>query len=87
MRTLEQITSRRPIVVGIFQNQSIDFIMNVMNECGLDMIQLHGNEGMEASNSKNYVVPVRILNLVVVLSLMMTRDCRLRRLHQQFLVK
>ena len=58
MRTLEQITSRRPIVVGIFQNQSVDFIMNIVNECGLDMIQLHGNEGMEASNSKNYGVPV-----------------------------
>ena len=57
-RTLEQITSRRPIVVGIFQNQSIDFIMNIVNECGIDMIQLHGNEGMEASNSKNYGVPV-----------------------------
>jgi anthranilate synthase/indole-3-glycerol phosphate synthase/phosphoribosylanthranilate isomerase len=63
-RTLEQITSRRPIVVGVFQNQSIDYIKNIVNECGLDMIQLHGNEGMEAANSKNYGVPaIRVVDI------------------------
>lgn len=48
---LQQVaTSRRPLVVGVFQNQSSDFIEQMVNESGIDLVQLHGAEGMEAAN-------------------------------------
>ena len=46
---LEEV-SRRPMVVGVFQNQSHEFIREMVQTCGLDLIQLHGKEGMEAAN-------------------------------------
>lgn len=43
---LEQ-ASRRPLVVGVFQNQPSEYIREMIDTCGLDLVQLHGNEGME----------------------------------------
>ena len=48
-QSLEDST-RRPMVVGVFQNQEPAFIQRMVEECGLDMVQLHGQEGMEACN-------------------------------------
>eukprot|EP00535_Pseudo-nitzschia_heimii_P002248 CAMPEP_0197186312 /NCGR_PEP_ID=MMETSP1423-20130617/13681_1 /TAXON_ID=476441 /ORGANISM="Pseudo-nitzschia heimii, Strain UNC1101" /LENGTH=669 /DNA_ID=CAMNT_0042637587 /DNA_START=81 /DNA_END=2087 /DNA_ORIENTATION=+ len=48
-RVLEE-SSRRPLVVGVFQNQSPEFIREMVETCGLDLVQLHGSEGMEAAN-------------------------------------
>ncbi|KAL3775810.1 hypothetical protein ACHAW5_005072 [Stephanodiscus triporus] len=56
--------SRRLLVVGVFQNQPSDYVRDVVRRCGLDMIQLHGSEGMEAANWKNYGVPaIRVVDI------------------------
>ena len=60
---LEQ-ASRRPLVVGVFQNQSLEYVKQMVEECGLDMVQLHGQEGMEAANGKNFGVPaLRVVDI------------------------
>lgn len=60
---LEQ-AARRPLVVGVFQNQSSEYIREVVESCGLDLVQLHGSEGMEASNSDNFGVPaIRVVDI------------------------
>ena len=47
---LQQIaTSRNPLVVGVFQNQSSEFIEKMVSETGIDIVQLHGSEGMDAA--------------------------------------
>lgn len=56
--------SRRPLVVGVFQNQSPDFIKEMVAECGLDMVQLHGSEGMMAANQANCGAPaIRVVDI------------------------
>ena len=56
--------SRRPMVVGVFQNQSPEFIREMVEECGLDLVQLHGNEGMEAANAESCGVPaIRVVDI------------------------
>ncbi|KAL3798488.1 hypothetical protein ACHAWO_011163 [Cyclotella atomus] len=60
---LEQ-ASRRPLVVGVFQNQPLEYVKQMVDECGLDMVQLHGQEGMEAANAKNFGVPaLRVVDI------------------------
>jgi len=49
--------SRIPLVVGVFQNQPLDVVKHTVEECGLDMVQLHGSEGMKAANASNFGVP------------------------------
>jgi len=62
-RALE-LAARRPLVVGVFQNQSFDFIKEMVDKCGLDLVQLHGSEGMEAANSSNFGVPaLRVVDI------------------------
>lgn len=62
-RALEEI-ARRPLVVGVFQNQSHEFIREMVDTCGLDMIQLHGKEGMEAANIEKCTVPaIRVVDI------------------------
>ncbi|RKP08079.1 putative anthranilate synthase [Thamnocephalis sphaerospora] len=39
--------ARRPLLVGVFQNQSAAYVTRVAREVGLDMIQLHGDEPTE----------------------------------------
>jgi anthranilate synthase/indole-3-glycerol phosphate synthase/phosphoribosylanthranilate isomerase len=41
------LTRRRPLMVGVFQNQSLDEISRVLDVVPLDMIQLHGDEPVE----------------------------------------
>jgi len=62
-RALEDI-SRRPLVVGVFQNQSHEFIREMVETCGLDLVQLHGKEGMEAANVSKCGVPaIRVVDI------------------------
>jgi anthranilate synthase/indole-3-glycerol phosphate synthase/phosphoribosylanthranilate isomerase len=62
-RSLVEAT-QRPIVVGVFQNHSPEFIREMVEECGLDMVQLHGSEGMQAANAKNCGVPaIRVVDI------------------------
>lgn len=58
--------TRRPAVVGVFQNQSPETIREVVSECGLDLVQLHGAEGMAAANQKECSVPaLRVVDISV----------------------
>lgn len=53
-QALQQVaTSHRPLVVGVFQNQSSEFIAKMVQEAGIDLVQLHGSEGMEAAAPQN----------------------------------
>lgn len=59
-----ELAARRPLVVGVFQNQPLDFIKEMVEKCGLDLVQLHGSEGMEAANSKHFGVPaLRVVDI------------------------
>ncbi len=59
-----ETAARLPLVVGVFQNQSFDFIKQMVDDCGLDLVQLHGSEGMKAANSTNFGVPaLRVVDI------------------------
>jgi phosphoribosylanthranilate isomerase len=59
-----EAASRRPLVVGVFQNQPPDFIREMVDSCGLDLVQLHGHEGMEAANQQVCSVPaIRVVDI------------------------
>lgn len=61
---LAQLIKQRPAVVGVFQNQEEQFIRQMVDICGLDMVQLHGKEGMAAANRKNFGVPaIRVVDV------------------------
>jgi len=54
----------RPLVVGVFQNQAPEYIRQMVQECGLDLVQLHGKEGMEACNVQNTGAPtIRVVDI------------------------
>ena len=38
---------RRPLVVGVFQNQPLDYILRVKADAELDVVQLHGDEPLD----------------------------------------
>lgn len=46
-RQLLEARARKPLVVGVFVNQSIEYMTQVALEVGLDLIQLHGTESVE----------------------------------------
>lgn len=46
-RQLLEARARKPLVVGVFVNQSIEYMTKVATEVGLDLIQLHGTESVE----------------------------------------
>ncbi|OQS05844.1 N-(5'-phosphoribosyl)anthranilate isomerase indole-3-glycerol-phosphate synthase [Thraustotheca clavata] len=61
-KQLSQACSRTPLVVGVFQNQSAQEINAIAQEVGLDLVQLHGDEGYEICES--LVVPaIRVVHL------------------------
>ena len=52
------------MVVGVFQNQPPEFIREMVKDCGLDMVQLHGTEGMAAANEEICSVPaIRVVDI------------------------
>jgi phosphoribosylanthranilate isomerase len=56
--------SRNPRLVGLFRNQSADWVRRVVEECGLDIAQLNGDEDFAYGKS----VGVRVLRQVRVKS-------------------
>ncbi|GAA5802675.1 bifunctional tryptophan synthase trp1 [Helicostylum pulchrum] len=48
-RQLLEARKRKPLVVGVFVNQSIEYMTQVALEIGLDLIQLHGTESVEVA--------------------------------------
>jgi indole-3-glycerol phosphate synthase/phosphoribosylanthranilate isomerase len=66
--TLASIASQqRPLVVGVFQNQDPKFVRQMVQECGLDLVQLHGSEGMQAAATENCggVPAIRVVDIAV----------------------
>ena len=43
-------------IVGVFQNQSIDEIQDTVNQVGLDVVQLHGEESL--ADAQRFDIPV-----------------------------
>merc|ERR1712228_980912 len=55
-------------VVGVFQNHSIEYINTIIKDVGIDIVQLHGNEGMDACNCKHYynnTPAIRVIDIPV----------------------
>jgi len=43
--------------MGVFQSQDPGYVKDAVEKCGLDMVQLHGSEGMAALNWRNSGCP------------------------------
>jgi anthranilate synthase/indole-3-glycerol phosphate synthase/phosphoribosylanthranilate isomerase len=63
-QALETVSRRRPLVVGVFQNQESEYIKTMVEQCGLDLVQLHGQEGMAAANAELCGAPaIRVVDM------------------------
>ena len=63
-QALETASRRCPLVVGVFQNQESEYIKRMVKECGLDLVQLHGQEGMAAANVELCGAPaIRVVDM------------------------
>ncbi|OBT80549.1 hypothetical protein VF21_00379 [Pseudogymnoascus sp. 05NY08] len=51
------LTSARPLLVGIFQNQSLEEVLRLQKLFSLDIVQLHGDEPLEWSK----LIPVPVV--------------------------
>lgn len=51
------ISSHRALLVGVFQNQSLEEILELQKAYELDIVQLHGNEPLEWAN----LIPVPVI--------------------------
>lgn len=51
------ISSYRPLLVGVFQNQSLEEILSLQKAYDLDIVQLHGDEPLEWAN----IIPVPVI--------------------------
>ncbi|CAK4081322.1 unnamed protein product [Aphanomyces euteiches] len=61
-KKLTLASARTPLVVGVFQNQSADYINAMVDQVGLDLVQLHGDEGFEIC--RELTVPaIRVVHL------------------------
>jgi len=58
-QTLEK---RKPLVVGLFVNETYEYINNIVNEVGLDIVQLHGQEPLELAR----MIPVPVLKALSI---------------------
>lgn len=51
------ISSQRPLLVGVFQNQPLKEVLELQKAYELDIVQLHGNEPLEWAN----LIPVPVI--------------------------
>lgn len=42
--------------VGVFQNQDLDFVLDMVSKCNLDFVQLHGDEDLDYISKINYPI-------------------------------
>lgn len=49
----------RPLLVGVFQNQPLEFILEIASTVQLDIVQLHGNEPLHWANH----IPVPVIRV------------------------
>eukprot|EP01084_Bolivina_argentea_P263760 446546_1 len=47
-KALLNASKHTPLVIGVFQDQSIEEVRSIATETGVDLVQLHGNEGWKA---------------------------------------
>jgi phosphoribosylanthranilate isomerase len=48
----------------VFQNQESDYVKTLVQQCGLDLVQLHGQEGMAAANAELCGAPaIRVVDM------------------------
>ncbi|CAL3963353.1 hypothetical protein PZA11_000999 [Diplocarpon coronariae] len=53
------ISSHRPLLVGVFQNQSLEEVLELQKAYELDIVQLHGDEPLEWAN----LIPVPVIRV------------------------
>ncbi|KAF7911300.1 uncharacterized protein EAF01_002807 [Botrytis porri] len=51
------ISSHRPLLVGVFQNQPLEEVLELQKAYDLDIVQLHGDEPLEWAN----IIPVPVI--------------------------
>ncbi|KAK9686670.1 anthranilate synthase / indole-3-glycerol phosphate synthase [Basidiobolus ranarum] len=51
------VNGPKPLIVGVFQNQSVEYITSVVQQVKLDLVQLHGEESVEIAK----FLPVRAI--------------------------
>jgi anthranilate synthase/indole-3-glycerol phosphate synthase/phosphoribosylanthranilate isomerase len=51
------VSSHRPLLVGVFQNQPLEEILELQKAYSLDIVQLHGDEPLERAN----LIPVPVI--------------------------
>ena len=59
--TLDELAIFKPAhakKVGVFVNEPIDQLLNIVNKAGLDMVQLHGDEDVEYCAAVEKIIPV-----------------------------
>jgi phosphoribosylanthranilate isomerase len=65
-KTLDTACDRCPLVVGVFMNQDMEEVKKIALDVGLDMVQLHGNEGFEVATEEHCGVPAfRVVHVLV----------------------
>ncbi|EFQ24953.1 indole-3-glycerol phosphate synthase [Colletotrichum graminicola] len=55
--SVARLSSSRPLLAGIFQNQPLDEVLEKQKRFNLDIVQLHGNEPIEWAN----LIPVPVI--------------------------
>eukprot|EP01039_Chlorochromonas_danica_P006324 gene6324-6974_t len=66
-KRLRGVTERRPLLVGVFQDQSVEEMNKVAEEVGLDLIQLHGHEAITVAD--HIAAPaIRVLHIPIDVS-------------------
>ncbi|KAK1986798.1 indole-3-glycerol phosphate synthase [Colletotrichum cereale] len=55
--SVARLSSSRPLLAGIFQNQPLDEVLEKQKRFNLDVVQLHGNEPVEWAN----LIPVPVI--------------------------
>ncbi|RDW68404.1 multifunctional tryptophan biosynthesis protein [Coleophoma crateriformis] len=56
-RSQAAISSGRPLLVGVFQNQPLEEVLQLQKDYELDIVQLHGDEPLEWAN----IIPVPVI--------------------------
>ena len=65
-KELLRVTKRTPLVVGVFQNNTVDEVAALVEASGVDLVQLHGDEssGFAAEVSRKTGVPcIKVLHV------------------------
>ncbi len=64
-KTLDEACNRCPLVVGVFMNQDMEEVKKIALVVGLDLVQLHGNEGFEVATEEHCGVPaLRVVHVL-----------------------